>query len=116
MTKASDRIRTLCLALPEATEETMKRGPTYRAGGRIFAWDRPWQGAASVWLKVPAGVQSVLIGADPKRFFVPPFVGTKGWIGVSLAGKPDWAEVESLLRRSYRLVAPKKLAERVPEG
>ena len=52
----------------------------------------------------------MLVGAEPKRFFVPPFVGTKGWIGVRLDGKVDWAEVEALLRRSYRLVAPKRLA------
>jgi len=110
--KPSNRLRAICLALPEATESAMKRGPTFRVGGKIFAWDRPWNGAASVWLKVPKGMQSVLIGADPKRFFVPPFVGTKGWVGMSLAGRPDWKEVEALLRRSYRLVAPKKLADK----
>jgi hypothetical protein len=52
----------------------------------------------------------VLVGADPKRFFVPPYVGHKGWIGVRLDDKPDWDEVAELVKRSYRLVAPKRLA------
>jgi len=92
----------------------MKRGPTFRIEEKIFAWDRVWNAGASVWFKVPRGVQSVLVGADPKRFFVPPFVGTKGWVGMLLEGKPDWAEVEAFVRRSYRLVAPRRFADRVP--
>ncbi len=112
---ASERLRTLCLALPETSESAKKRGPTFRVAGKIFAWDRPRNGGPSVWLKVPKGVQSVLVGADAERFFIPPFVGTKGWVGVSLAGRPDWTEVEALVKRSYRLVAPKKLSARVQE-
>jgi predicted DNA-binding protein (MmcQ/YjbR family) len=107
---ASQKLRALCLALPEATEVVMRRGPTFRVNDRIFAWDRPWQGAASVWCKVPPGSQGVLVGADPARFFVPPYVGTKGWIGVRLDADADWDEVKTLLRRSYRLVAPRHLA------
>jgi hypothetical protein len=112
-TKASERLKALCLALPETSESVMKRGPTFRVGGKIFAWDRPWNDAPAVWLKVPKGAQAILIGADPERFFIPPFVGTKGWIGMTLAGRPDWREVEALVERSYRLIAPKRLAERV---
>lgn len=111
---ASERLRTICLALPEATEVLMRRGPTFRVADRIFAWDRPWRGAASVWCKVPPGSQAVLVGADPARFFVPPFVGTKGWIGVRLDDTTDWDEVTALVRRSHRLIAPPRLRTLVP--
>jgi predicted DNA-binding protein (MmcQ/YjbR family) len=52
----------------------------------------------------------VLVGADPERFFAPPYVGPKGWVGMRLDRDPDWAEVAVLVRRSYGLVAPKRLA------
>jgi len=52
----------------------------------------------------------VLVGADARRFFVPPYVGSKGWIGMRLDDEPDWDEVAVVVRRSYRLTAPKKLA------
>jgi predicted DNA-binding protein (MmcQ/YjbR family) len=107
--KPADKLRAICLALPGATETAMKRGPTYRIGNKIFAWDRLWGDSATVWLKVPEGVQGVLVGADPQRFFVPPYVGQKGWVGMRLDGRPDWKEVEALVRRSYRLVAPRRL-------
>jgi predicted DNA-binding protein (MmcQ/YjbR family) len=106
----SDSLRTICLALPEATETAMKRGPTYRVDHKIFAMDRQWRDAASVWCKAPPGSQTVLVSADATRFFVPPYVGPKGWIGIWLAHDPDWDEVTGLLRRSYRLVAPRRLA------
>ena len=62
------------------------------------------------WLKAPPGSQMVLVGADPERFFVPPYVGHKGWIGMRLDNDPDWDEVAVLVGRSYRLVAPKRLS------
>ena len=52
----------------------------------------------------------VLVGADPKRFFVPPYVGHKGWVGMRLDDEADWDEVAKIVRRSYRLIAPKRLA------
>jgi hypothetical protein len=57
----------------------------------------------------------VLVGADPDRFFAPPYVGPKGWIGIRLTKRPDWAEVDMLVRRSFRLVAPRRLAAAVAE-
>jgi predicted DNA-binding protein (MmcQ/YjbR family) len=106
--RPADKLRAICLALPGATETVMKRGPTYRIGDKIFAWDRQWGGAATVWLKVPEGVQAVLVGADSRRFFVPPYVGKKGWVGMRLSDRPDWKEVEALVTRSYRLIAPRR--------
>ena len=66
-------------------------------------------GRVSVWCKAPEGSQQVLVGADPETFFVPPYVGHKGWIGMRLDRKPDWDEVATVVRRSYRLIAPKRL-------
>jgi predicted DNA-binding protein (MmcQ/YjbR family) len=107
------RLRAICLALPEAQEEAMRRGPSYRVADKIFAVERPWNDGVGLWCKVPQGMQALIIGADPARFFVPPYFGAKGWIGVGLDETVDWAEVEAFVRRSYRLVAPKRLAERV---
>ena len=105
------RLRRICLALPEAAEKETFGAPTFRVRDRIFAMlSRGDDGRVSMWCKAPPGSQAVLVGADPARFFVPPYVGPKGWIGMRLDGGPDWAEVELLVRRSYGLIAPKRLA------
>jgi predicted DNA-binding protein (MmcQ/YjbR family) len=111
---APDRLRALCLALPGVSEVVIRRGPTYRVEDRIFALDRAVEGRPSVWFKAPAGAQAVLTGADAKLFFSPPYYGVKGWVGMRLDREPDWDEVEALVRRSYRLVAPQRLAALVP--
>ena len=67
-------------------------------------------GRISVWCKAPPGSQEILVGADPEIFFVPPYVGHRGWVGVRIDGTPDWDEVATVIRRSYALIAPKKLA------
>jgi predicted DNA-binding protein (MmcQ/YjbR family) len=109
-----DRLRALCLALPESVQTQMRRGPTYRVNDKIFATDRAVDSRPSVWCKAPTGSQGILVGAEPRRFFVPPYFGPKGWVGMWLDRDPDWDEVASLIRRSYRLVAPKRLAALVP--
>jgi predicted DNA-binding protein (MmcQ/YjbR family) len=106
---ASARLRTLCLALPEASEVVIRRGPTFRIEDKIFALDRVVDGRPSVWFKAPKGAQAVLIGDDQGRFFSPPYYGAKGWVGLWLDREPDWDEIEGLVRRSYALVAPKRL-------
>jgi hypothetical protein len=68
----------------------------------------------AVWCKAPPGAQAILIGADDDRFFRPPYVGHKGWIGIHLDARPDWREVALLVQRSYRMTAPKRLAVLVP--
>jgi predicted DNA-binding protein (MmcQ/YjbR family) len=105
-----DRLRTICLALPETVEQEAWGDPTFRVRAKIFAMEKRGDGRISVWCKAPPGSQMVLVGADPKRFFVPPYVGHKGWIGMRLDDGPDWSEVAQLVRRSYRLIAPKRLA------
>ncbi|WP_426954972.1 MmcQ/YjbR family DNA-binding protein [Muricoccus radiodurans] len=104
------RLRRLCLSLPEATEKETWEAPTFRVRDKIFAMPRRDEAGLSVWCKAPPGAQAVLIGADPARFFAPPYVGPKGWIGMRLGDRPDWTEVEAIIRRSYALTAPKRLA------
>jgi hypothetical protein len=106
----SDRLRVICLGLPEAEERETWGAPTFRVRDRIFAMERRGDGRVSLWCKAPMGSQTILIGADPERFFVPPYVGHKGWVGMRLDSAPDWGEVAALVKRSYRLTAPKRLA------
>ena len=107
-----DHLRAICLKLPEATEREAWGDPTWRVRGKIFAMEKRGDGRVSVWCKAPPGSQAVLIGADPDLFFKPPYVGSKGWIGVRLDRRPDWMEVEKIVTRSYALTAPKTLQKK----
>lgn len=107
-------LRKTCLALPEAEERTTWDAPTFRVRDKIFAM-APGREGPAVWVKAPRGSQAVLIAAAPERFFAPPYVGPKGWVGIRLNAATDWDEVAALVRRSYRLVAPRRLAVLVPE-
>ena len=110
------RLRRICLALPEATEKETWGDPTWRVRDRIFAMQKGNYegGRPSVWLKAAEGAQAALVGSDPHRFFVPPYVGHKGWVGVYLDDPPvDWDELGELVEESYRLAAPKRLAARL---
>jgi hypothetical protein len=105
------RLRAICMELPEAAEKQTWDIPTFRIRDKIFAMAHD---LGTVWCKAPRGVQAFLVGADPERFFVPPYVGHKGWIGIRIGGDSDWREVDALIRRSYRMTAPKRLAALVP--
>ena len=107
-----DRLRAICLALPEAAEKETWDIPTFRIKDKIFAMAHD---PGTVWCKAPRGVQAILVGAAPERFFVPPYVGHKGWIGFRLDHGTDWDEVAALIRRSYRMTAPKRLAVLIAE-
>jgi predicted DNA-binding protein (MmcQ/YjbR family) len=110
------RLRRLCLALPEAEEIETWDTPTFRIRGKIFALVSTHRDAPAVWVKAPPGVQQMLVEAAPERFFRPPYMGRAGWIGVTLGGRVDWGEVGALVRRSFGLVAPKRIARTLPEG
>ena len=89
--------------------------PTFRIRNKLFAMfadaaNHHGGGRPAVWCKAAPGNQELMIGMRPERFFKPPYVGPSGWIGIWLDGKVDWAEVADLLRDSYLLVAPRKLA------
>jgi hypothetical protein len=105
------RLRAICLAFPEAKEERMRRGPSYRVADKIFALERPRGDGLALWCKVPAGSREFILAAEPARFFIPPYFGPKGWIGIGLDEGADWREIEAFAQRSYRLVAPKRLGE-----
>jgi predicted DNA-binding protein (MmcQ/YjbR family) len=107
-----ERLRAICLALPEATEKIAWGDPTWRVNDKIFAMQKGNYegGRPSVWLKAPDGAQHALVSDDPTTFFAPPYVGPKGWIGIYLDGRIDWKELARFVSQSHRLVAPKKLA------
>jgi hypothetical protein len=103
------RLRKICLGLPEAAEQRTWDLPTFRVRRKIFAMYVLQDEAPAFWCKAPPGAQTILVNAAPERFFAPPYVGPKGWIGVRLDAATDWAEVADLVTRSWRMTAPKKL-------
>jgi hypothetical protein len=112
---AVERLRKICLALPDATEKIAWGEATWRAG-KIFAqMDTFHHGTdhVAVWLPARDGLQQELVAEDPVQFFVPPYVGPKGWIGVRIDRKPDWNVVAGLVADAYRVVAPPALVARL---
>jgi hypothetical protein len=112
--KVIERIRRICLDLPEAVEKPFggHTSPGFRVRDKLFVIigeDRSY-----MTLKAPEGAQEILVNADPDRFFVPRYVGSKGWVGVQIARKaaPDWDEMAELIAESYCLTAPKRLVAR----
>jgi predicted DNA-binding protein (MmcQ/YjbR family) len=110
------RLREICLALPEAFEKEAWGECTFRVtGGSMFAMsdnNHHQSGHVAVWVKAPPMVQEILVNSDAKRFFIPPYMGPKGWVGVRLDYKVDWDEVAAILKDGYLMSAPKRLAGR----
>lgn len=100
------------MALPEAEEKPFggHTAPTYRVRDKMFATTSEGSDRPEVWMKLAPGGQTILVESQPDRFFVPPYVGKSGWVGIWLDGDVDWDQVESLVRESYSLIAPKRLA------
>ena len=113
-----ERLRKICLALPDANERLSHGEATWFAGrGKAFAMvDNHHHGSThlSVWLPQPPDVQASLIESAPQSFFRPPYVGPRGWVGVILDAAPDWDMVRSLVVEAYRHVAGRKLIDRLP--
>jgi hypothetical protein len=111
---ALPRVRKLCLGLPEAHEVEAWGEPTFRVKNKLFATyaaanNHHGGGRNAVWCKAAAVNQQLMVEAAPERFFVPPYVGPSGWIGVYLDGDVDWDELQGLLWDAWRLTAPRKL-------
>jgi hypothetical protein len=109
------RLRAICLALPDTTEKVAWGEPTWRVRERLFAQlDDHHHGAEhlAVWLPAPLGEQEALVARDPSRFFRPPYVGPRGWVGVRIDGRPRWSQVAMLVEQAYRHVAPPARARR----
>ena len=108
------RVAAICLALPEATREVMGSHAGFRVRKKTFAYflnDHHGDGIVSVCAKVLPGDNTALISAQPARFYMPAYIGPKGWVALRLdRGAVDWKEVAELVETSYGLVAPKSLA------
>ena len=106
-----DRVRAICLALPGATEKDDHR-PTFQVGKKSFVMfmdDHHGDGRLALWCKAAPGVQAELVETEPERFFVPPYVGPQGWVGLLLTVDLDWDEVAALAEDAYRQQASKRL-------
>jgi hypothetical protein len=109
--KAVDRVRKICMALPDVTEKLSHGEPTWWVNKRTFAmFDNNHHniGHIGVWMNAPDGAQEALVAAEPQHFFRPPYVGVKGWIGVRLDSGLDWKVVASLLEQAHRVTGAKK--------
>ncbi len=108
------RVSTICLALPEVTERLSHGAPTWFVRGKSFVtlWARGHHDLdfPHLWCAAPAGAQHELVAAEPGRFFRPPYVGGRGWIGVRLDRDLDWDEISELCRDAYRAIAPARLS------
>jgi predicted DNA-binding protein (MmcQ/YjbR family) len=122
MTKTSEdrrltRLTKICLELPEAARQVYGQHAQFLVRKKkTFAYflnDHHGDGIVAVTGKALPGDNSALAAAQPKRFYLPAYLAHKGWVALRLdVGKVDWEEVEELVRGSYQLVAPKRLAER----
>jgi hypothetical protein len=117
-TSPIERIRSICLPLPEVIEKGFggHTAPAFRVREKLFVMTS--EDGSSMTMKGDRGVQAALVASDPDRFFIPKYVGPKGWVGVWLTHPAgiDWDEVEELILESYCLIAPKKLADQVVAG
>jgi hypothetical protein len=108
------RLRAICLALPEVTERLSHGAPTFFVRGKkTFVScmdDHHGDGRLAMWCAAPPGAQATLVDEEPDRFFVPAYVGHRGWLGVRLDRDPDWDEIAEIVKEAYRQVAPKSLA------
>ena len=113
-----ERLRALCMALPEVTEKVSHGEPTWfvRKSFVTFA-DHHHDDRLAFWCAAPPGAQEELVAAEPERFFRPPYVGGRGWLGVYLdVPDVDWTEIAEIVTDAYRQVAPKRLVARLDES
>jgi hypothetical protein len=113
--RVQQRIRELCLAFPETSERPSHGAPTFfvreKRSFLTLHDNHHGDGRFAIWCAAPAGLQATLVEADLERFFVPPYVGTRGWLGVRLDRGLDWDELAGIIEDAYAEVAPPKLVE-----
>ena len=109
------RLRDICLALPETSERLSHGAPTFfvreKRAFLMVLTNHHGDGRFAVWCAAPKGMQSLLVEADSERFFVPPYVGHRGWLGVRLDRRIHWDELAGIVEDAYAEVAPSKLVE-----
>ena len=107
-----DRLREVCLALPGVEERLNHGAPTFGVVNRPAFCNlhkHPVDGRPTIWFKAAPGVQAELVEQEPDRFFVPPYVGPRGWVGLRLDVDLDWDGVAVVVEESWALTAPKRL-------
>jgi hypothetical protein len=111
------RLQAICAALPETSERLSHGSPTWFVRDKTtivtLLDDHHGDGRLAIWCAAPPGVQQQLVDEEPERFFRPPYVGHRGWLGVRLDRDPDWEEIAGIVRDAYCVVAPKRLAAQV---
>lgn len=114
-----ERVREICLALPEVSERLSHGSPTFFVRQKktmvMFLDDHHGDGRLALWCAAPPGAQAAMVEAEPDRFFVPPYVGHRGWIGLRLDRDLDWDEVAGVAEDAFRRVAPKTLVRQLEE-
>ena len=103
-----ERVRRICLALPDAWEKVSHGEPTFWVGKRMFAMlanaaNHHGAGRHAVWCKATFVTQDFLVRESPDRYFKPPYAGASGWVGVWIDRRPRWTEVSGRLKHSYEL-------------
>jgi hypothetical protein len=110
-----ERLRTICLGLPETSERLSHGAPTFFVRGKrafvMVLTDHHGDGRFAIWCAAPPGLQQMLVDADPERFFVPPYVGHRGWLGFRLDRALAWDELAGIVEDAYAEIAPPKLVE-----
>jgi hypothetical protein len=110
------RLRQMCLSLPEVEERMSHGEPAWFVRGReqfvTFA-DHHHDDRVGFWCSAPDRAQTMLVESDPVRFFVPPYIGGRGWVGCYLDGSVDWDELDDIVLDAYLTVAPARLHARV---
>ena len=109
-----ERLRAICTGFPEVTERLSHGAPTWFVRGKntfvsLYPDGHHREDFPHLWCAAPPGAQQELIASAPERFFRPPYVGHRGWIGMRLDGEVDWSEVAELCEDAYRAIAPKRL-------
>ena len=113
--RALERLRAVCGRLPETSERLSHGAPTFFVRGKraflMLLDDHHGDGRFAIWCAAPLGLQQALVESDPNGFFVPPYVGHRGWLGVRLDRDVPWDQIEGLVEDAYVEVAPAKLLE-----
>jgi len=109
------KVREICLALPETSERLSHGAPTFFVRAKraflMVLTNHHGDGRFAIWCAAPEGMQKMLVEADQERFFVPPYVGHRGWLGVRLDRGLDWNELAGIAEDAYAEVAPARLVE-----
>jgi len=116
---ALERVRKICFALPGVTERVSHGAPCFFVRDKkmfvMFMDNHHADGRLAIWCAAPEGMQQDLIANDAERFFRPPYVGHRGWIGVRLDVRPDWKRIAATIGDAYRLSAPRSLVAELTE-